>query len=244
LNFTQDQFSDDTHLYSGYFDLGVNRAFGSTANKTQWVQDPDSVMITGLYVHCLPVTKLYAPGFVGWWITADTMYDHIKFHKILHGKAVTGTSQGVRIPTPGPHQSSSQPPVKKARLTPREDSDTSTDESDYEDLPDLEDATESLSKISLADPPVTMETDDSVPPPKIEISLEALIPQSIEPAASSAPAATTENFQWSRESAQYLSCTDPLCGKDKWPDDTKHPFCAKCTASWNDWYSKESEQTQ
>ena len=60
LNFSASD-SDDLNLYSAYFELGVNRSVGTTTHK-QWVQPVDSIIISGMYIHCLPVTKLYTTG--------------------------------------------------------------------------------------------------------------------------------------------------------------------------------------
>jgi len=89
----------DLNLYSCFFELAVNKAVG-TSTGGQWVQPPDSIIIAGMHLHCLPVTKLYSDGLIGWCTVANTVLDRIRTHKFLRGRAA-GADQGIRYPTPG-----------------------------------------------------------------------------------------------------------------------------------------------
>ena len=149
--------SEDLNLYSVFFELAVNRAVGSSANK-QWVQPPDSIIIAGMHLHCLPVTKLYSPGFLGWCTAANSVLDTIKTHKFLRGKAA-GADQGIRFPTPGQRRTSSQPPLKSAKReadAQDDEADTQDDESSSSEWPSVDSSsdevattTEKFSKTSL-----------------------------------------------------------------------------------------------
>ena len=155
MNFASED-TTDLNLYGAFFELAVNRFRGTSANK-QWVQPPDSIIIAGMHLHCLPVTKLYSPGFLGWCTVADSVLDRIKTHKFLRGTAA-GADQGIRFPTPGQRRTSSQPPLKSAKLEADaqvEEADTQDDESDSTEWPSVssEDevatTTEKFSKTSL-----------------------------------------------------------------------------------------------
>ena len=82
MNFSRKEDSDDLILYSAYFELAVNREVGMSTHK-QWVQHPDSIIIAGVYIHCLPATELYTPEFLGWWTVAPSVFDSIRTHKFL-----------------------------------------------------------------------------------------------------------------------------------------------------------------
>jgi hypothetical protein len=113
LNFTRDQTSTDLTLYSALVDIAVNREYpyGRTANS-QWVQDPGSILINGVYIHALPVGKLYEEGYLGEWTISNSMCESLRDHPFLRNYLA---SQGIRFPTPGLPRSSSQPPLKTAR---------------------------------------------------------------------------------------------------------------------------------
>ncbi len=61
--------------YSCVFELCVHRAQGTVINF-QWIQKTEeSVIITGVYTHLLPITKLYETGFLGWFKVHDSVWD-------------------------------------------------------------------------------------------------------------------------------------------------------------------------
>ena len=173
LNFAKED-SDDLTLYSAFFELAVNRCVGKTANG-QWVQPPDSILITGMHIHCLPVTKMYTAGFTGWWTLAPTVFASIGSHRFLRDRQVTtvpdneiGAGQGIRIPNPGQQRSSSQPPLKIARheaAAPIVDDDSSSDswESVNSSDAEVDSTTEKLAKVSLEHGPVRLELDKILP---------------------------------------------------------------------------------
>ena len=78
----------------------------------QWVQHPDSIIIAGMYIHCLPVTKLYTPGFIGWWTVAPSVFDSIRTHKFLSDRQEKTVTV---VPRFGQRRTASQPPLKSAR---------------------------------------------------------------------------------------------------------------------------------
>ena len=135
--------------------MRVNRAFGTTIHS-QWVQHPHSVVIAGMFIHALPVSRVYTSGYFGWWTIADSFLETIKSHPITRAKEVPDPSQAdTDSRPPGLSQASSQPPVKKAKiekLEDSEDSETSTAESDYEDMPDLLEATQNLANLVITQP--------------------------------------------------------------------------------------------
>ena len=141
---------EDLNLYGVFFELAVNRFVGSSTSG-QWVQPPDSIIIAGMHLHCVPVTKLYSPGFIGWCTVALSVLDRIKTHKFLRGKAA-GADQGIRFPTPGQQRTMSQPPLKSAKR----EADAQDDDSSSTSWPSVESSsdevattTEKLSKTSL-----------------------------------------------------------------------------------------------
>jgi hypothetical protein len=111
LNFSKDKESKDLTLYSALFDIAVNRENGCAANK-QWVQPPWSIIITGVYIHALPMGRLYTDGFLGDWTFANSVNESFRNHPFLQNYLA---DQGTRIPAPGLQRSSSQPPLKTAR---------------------------------------------------------------------------------------------------------------------------------
>ena len=56
MNFPSARAMDAVTLYSALFDIAVNREKGYTANK-QWVQPPWSIIISGVYIHALPIAR-------------------------------------------------------------------------------------------------------------------------------------------------------------------------------------------
>ena len=148
-------------IYSAFFDLAVNREVGTTANK-QWVQPVDSVIIAGMYIHCLPVAKLYVNGYNGWWTIASSVFESIRTHKFLRDRSEdtvagneTGADQGTRIPAQGQRRTSSQPPVKSARSgepAPDDSSSPSPSSSNSE----ADNTAKGLSRLSLTPGDVTI----------------------------------------------------------------------------------------
>ena len=115
LNFSKDKESKDLTLYSALFDIAVNRENGCTTNK-QWVQPPWSIIISGVYIHALPMGRLYTDGFLGDWTFANSVNETLRNHPFLEDyRAKDGRNQGTRNPAPGLQRSNSQPPLKTAR---------------------------------------------------------------------------------------------------------------------------------
>jgi len=59
------------------FEFMVDRDQGATINN-QWVQPEQSIMITGVYTHLLPVNLLYKKGFLGWWRVHSSAFTRMK----------------------------------------------------------------------------------------------------------------------------------------------------------------------
>ena len=79
-----------THENLGYvvsvvIELCVDRARGTTVDK-QWCQPPDSVMITGVYTHFLPINRLFEKGFRGWFRLHQSVYATLKRLSIRNGE--------------------------------------------------------------------------------------------------------------------------------------------------------------
>ena len=107
----------DTIVYSTYFELFVDRESGKSTGG-QFVQPPDSIIVAGMYIHALPITHLYAKGWLGWWTYTNSLYDSIKNHKFVRDRLVqqrvaasnqTDADQGIRIPAPGRRRTASVP---------------------------------------------------------------------------------------------------------------------------------------
>ena len=64
-------------LVAVIFELCVDRSVGQTINK-QWVQQPESILITGMFTHVLPVSKLYQKGFIGWYRVHSLAFRQMK----------------------------------------------------------------------------------------------------------------------------------------------------------------------
>jgi len=100
----------DTTLYSCFIEMFVDRAVGKSLHN-QFVQPPGSIFITGLYVHALPVQKLFETGWLGQFVYSPKIYDQMKNHKFvrdrLNQRAVV--DQGIRNPNPGQRRATSEP---------------------------------------------------------------------------------------------------------------------------------------
>ena len=55
----------------------VDRSVGRTVHS-QWVQQPGSFVLTGVYTHQVSVTKLYTKGFLGWFRMHESVYSKLK----------------------------------------------------------------------------------------------------------------------------------------------------------------------
>ena len=55
----------------------VDRSVGRTVNS-QWVQQPGSFVLTGVYTHQVSVTKLYTKGFLGWFRMHESVFSTLK----------------------------------------------------------------------------------------------------------------------------------------------------------------------
>ena len=117
LDFPDAVNMSDTIVYSTYFELFVDRQCG-TSTSGQVVQPPDSIIVAGMYIHALPITHLYAKGYLGWWVYTKSLYDSIKNHKFVRDRLVqprdpasnqTDADQGIRIPAPGQRRTASVP---------------------------------------------------------------------------------------------------------------------------------------
>jgi len=56
-------------------ELCVDRSRGATIHH-QWVQPEDSVIITGVYTHMLPLSALYDKGYLGWYNVHQSAFAH------------------------------------------------------------------------------------------------------------------------------------------------------------------------
>ena len=110
LTFSDPENSDDTNLYSAFLELYVDRSNGRSTSG-QWVQQPDSIVITGLFIHVVPVQKLYEKGHYGNLRFSSNLFEQLQNHKFirdrLNPKAVA--DPGFGLPNPGQQRSSSQP---------------------------------------------------------------------------------------------------------------------------------------
>ena len=169
-----------------------------------------------MYIHCLPVTKLYTTGYLGWWTLASSVYESIKTHKFLRGKAA-GADQGVRTPTPGQQRTSSQPPLKRSKLDAdaQDDDSSSTSWQSVSSSSDVAEATESLARISLETSPVKIKLESLLPRPQFEAVYVPPLP-GMQKELVGGEITPTEPCEW--------TCDDPLCGKD-------NKQCSNC-AKW------------
>ena len=55
---------EDGMSHTAMLELMVNRKKGENMRE-QWVQEPDSVCITGIYIHVISVTQLWKKGYFG-----------------------------------------------------------------------------------------------------------------------------------------------------------------------------------
>ena len=142
----------------------------------------DSIIITGMHIHCLPATKLYTNGYVGWYTFSRSVFDSIRTHRFLRDRQEKpaadnefGADQGIRIPTLGSARTSSQPPLKSAKYeaaaaTSSSDDDSSSTswESVNSSDSEVDNTTEKLANVSLEHGPVPQADDKAtvatVPP--------------------------------------------------------------------------------
>ena len=111
-------------LYSAFVEIAVNRNVGTSAHK-QWVQPVDSIIIAGVHIHCINITKLFADGFLGWFKFAKSVDDQIEDHQWLRDRVVTPAAKSKPV-----RASSQPPPLKCARLTAAEPESSDDDSSD------------------------------------------------------------------------------------------------------------------
>jgi hypothetical protein len=55
----------------------VDRSVGRTIHG-QWVQQPGSFILTGVYTHQVSATKLYTKGFLGWFKMHKSVFSTLK----------------------------------------------------------------------------------------------------------------------------------------------------------------------
>ena len=154
LNFAAPD-TDDLILYSAFVEIAVNRnAEGATSIHQQWVQPVDSIIIAGVHIHCINITKLFVDGYLGWFKYAKSVDKQIEDHQWLRDRIATPAAK------PKPVRASSQPPpFKCARLTAAEpessgdDSSDSTDpsvkSSNSEQVAAMKTTTEKMAKVTL-----------------------------------------------------------------------------------------------
>ena len=87
----------DTDSYglitTAIFELIVDRAVGQTVNDGQWVQPPESIIITGVYTHIASVTSLYDKGYLGWYKIHESVYNNLKLIKIAAERDIAHDTQ-------------------------------------------------------------------------------------------------------------------------------------------------------
>ena len=72
-----------THIMFGpwliavILELMVDRDQGVVVNH-QWCQPEASVVITGIYTHVIGITKLFTPGYLGWFRVHTSMWDYLR----------------------------------------------------------------------------------------------------------------------------------------------------------------------
>ena len=78
MNYASHQmfFPGTGYLNRVIFELMVDRSVGRTIHE-QWVQSPDSIIITGIYTHMVNVVDLYKNGFVGWYRIHHSVWDQV-----------------------------------------------------------------------------------------------------------------------------------------------------------------------
>lgn len=218
LNFSREEDSDDLTLYSAFFELAVNREVGTSTHK-QWVQPPDSIIIAGMYIHCLPVTKLYTSGFIGWWTVAPSVFDSIRIHKFLRDRQEKTETV---VPRFGQRRTASQPPLKIARTEEIAQDDDSTSVSSSS--PDVAGTAEGLEKISLEHGPVTI-----LPRPLVILDTGACRNVAGQGYVAAATAAFNP-LEWTCKSCKHVMKD----GNQNWKQ------CAKC----GQWRTDEFEPTK
>ena len=62
---THNLFGTDGLLTAVVFEAMLDKAKGTT-HKQQWVQPKGTFVLTGVYTHQLPITRLYRKGYCGW----------------------------------------------------------------------------------------------------------------------------------------------------------------------------------
>ena len=72
-----------THIMFGPYLIGVvlelmvDRDQGVVVNS-QWCQPESSIVITGIYTHAVGITKLFTPGYLGWFRVHTSMNDYLR----------------------------------------------------------------------------------------------------------------------------------------------------------------------
>ena len=131
LNFAAPD-TDDLVLYSAFVEVAVNRnAEGATSANKQWVQPVDSIVMAGVHIHCINVTKLFDSGFLGWFKYAKSVDKQIEDHQWLRDRTSTPAAKAKPV-----RASSQPPPLKCARLTAAEPESSDDDSSDSSDSTD------------------------------------------------------------------------------------------------------------
>jgi len=57
---------DEAFLTACVFEAMVDRTGAQTASKFQWVQQPGTFIITGVYTHQISYTQVFTKGYCGW----------------------------------------------------------------------------------------------------------------------------------------------------------------------------------
>ena len=108
LAFADGEHIADTTLYSCFFEMFVDREVG-TGVRGQFVQPPSSIFITGLYIHALPLQKLFEKGWMGQFVYSPKIYDQMKDHKFIRDRLNPKAAADDRYPNPVQQRATSQP---------------------------------------------------------------------------------------------------------------------------------------
>ena len=156
LNFAAPD-TDDLTLYSAFVEIAVNRnAEGATSAHQQWVQPVDSIIIAGVHVHCINITKLFVDGYLGWFKYAKSVDKQIEEHQWLRDRR----ARCAPVAKPKPVRASSQPPPHKCARLAAAEPESSDDDSSYSTDPSVKSsnseqaaamktATEKMAKVTL-----------------------------------------------------------------------------------------------
>ena len=116
-----------------------------------------------MYIHCLPATKLYSNGYIGWYTFSRTVFDSIKNHKFLRDRQETPAADKA---TSSQQRTSSQPPLKSAKYdtaAASSSSDADSSRTSWESVKssdsEFENTTEKLAKVWLEHGPVPQAED-------------------------------------------------------------------------------------